>query len=352
MANVNAKAGTIVVGSPQNLTGVLFQKTNPNTPLFNRIRTYPTNHRKYIMGAEYALQDPGVSKISEDASMLAPAPKKTAFTNNENVTQIFQRSVQETYRSMGNPGELSSVQPAFVGATNNRPNKLATEKAFQLQEMRMDIEWAILNNKYHASASTDDADQTRGLIEAITTHKIAAAGKVLSYDLICEMAAALCAEFPDGLDRTTILIDATTAMQLSHFITGTDKFAGSQNQFGANVTSVLTPFGNANFMRLSNKYLPAGTCVFADLNALANVIQAIPDKGFFFYEPLAKVGASEQGQIYGEWGLDYGVEWAHGKITGLDTNVPEALGGKAVYVTNPDDFASGDGTGDGTGGGA
>lgn len=334
----NAQTGTIVVGSPQNITGVLFRKTNPATPLFNRLRDTTTDSRVFIMGADYQLKTPGKSEISEDASMLAPAPQKTAYSNYNNRTQIFQRTVQETYRSLGNPGELSPLQPAIVGNTNNRPNKLQTEKAFQVQEMRMDIEWAILNNTYHASTGTADADQTRGLLEAITTHTVNAGGAPLSYDLICTMAALLCAEFPDGLERTTILIDATTAMQLSSYVVNSDKFAGSQNQIGANVLQVLTPFGVANFLRISNKYLPAGTAVFADLNALRNVIQNIPGKGFFFYEDLAKVGASVQGQIYGEWGLDYGMEWLHGKITNLSTAVPTALGGKAVYVVNPDEF--------------
>lgn len=339
----NAQPGTIVVNDPINLTGVLFQQTNRETPIFNMMRSYSTDHRRYIMGAQYKLANPGDVTISEDDSMIAPAPRKTAFENNENRTQIFQRSVQETYRSMGNQGELTELQPAYVGQTNNRPNKLQTEIGFQLAEMRMDIEWAILNGTYHESTGTADADKTRGLLEAITTNVIAAAGGELTYDLICQMAGMLTAEFPDGLERTVILIDATLAQQLSHVIQGSDKFVSSQNQFGANLTEVLTPFGVARFMRISNKYLPAGTCVFADISALANVIQNIPGKGFFFYEPLAKVGASEQGQIYGEWGLDYGVEWIHGKITGLSTDVPSGKDGTAVYITNPDEIGGGSG---------
>lgn len=336
----NAGAGTIVVGSPQNISGVLFQQSNPQTPLFNMLKTYTTNHRRYIMGAQYALQNPSAVNVSEDASMVAPPPKKTTFTNNENITQIFQRSVQETYRSMGNQGELTSLQPAFEGATNNRPNKLQTEKAIQITEMRRDIEWAILNNKYHMGTNTEDADSTQGLIEAITTNAIDAAGGVFSYDMICDMGEALTQEFPDGLDRVTTLIDATTARQLSSFISGSEKFVSSQTQLGANAIEVLTPFGIAKFLRLSNLFLPAGTAVFADANAMAHVIQSIPNKGFFFYEPLAKVGASEQGQIYGEWGLDYGVEWVHGKIENISTATVAASGGIATYVTNASDFGT------------
>lgn len=334
----NASDGTLLSSSPQNLTGFLFQRTNPDTPLFNRIGRVTTDHKEYIMGAEYQLATPGAVEISEDDSMVAPAPGKTLYTNNQNVTQIFQKSVQETYRSMSNKGALTKDQPAFVGATNNRPNKLQREKAYKLAEIRMEIEWAILNGTYNLSAGSADPDQTRGLLEAITTNVIAAGGEPLSYDLICDMAEMLTAEFADGLERTTILIDATTARQLSRFIVNSDKFVANQNQMGANAMQVLTPFGVANFMRISNKYLPEGTAVFADLNAMNSVIQPVPGKGAFFYEPLARVGAAEHGQIYGEWGLDYGIEGIHGKITGLSTDAGVALGGTAVHVVNAEDF--------------
>jgi hypothetical protein len=49
------------------------------------------------------------------------------------------------------------------------------------------------------------------------------------------------------------------------------------------------------------------------------VYQPVPGKGNFFLEPLAKVGASEKYQIYGELGLDHGQEYLSGKITGILT---------------------------------
>lgn len=330
----NAQAGTIVVGDPQNLSGILFQKTNPETPLFNRLRDFTTNHRIFITGASYSLQDPGAVEISEDDSMLAPAPKKTSYLNANNRTQIFQRTVQETYRSMGNQGELSAAQPSYVGLTNNRPNKLQTEKVYQLQEMRRDIEWAILNNEYHESTGTDDADQTRGLLELITTNVITASGAPISYDMLCDIGEALTAEYPDGLERVTMLCDATIMRQLANYIITSDKFVGSQTQFGAGRPVIATPFGNITPLQISNKFLPTGTVVFADLNVMGNVVQPTPGKGAFFYEPLAKTGASEHGQIYGEWGLDHGPEFVHAKITGLSTVADNSNYGKSVIIAN------------------
>jgi hypothetical protein len=39
-----------------------------------------------------------------------------------------------------------------------------------------------------------------------------------------------------------------------------------------------------------------------------------------FYEPIAKLGAGEQGQIFGQIGLDHGPGIMHGSITGLATS--------------------------------
>ena len=55
----------------------------------------------------------------------------------------------------------------------------------------------------------------------------------------------------------------------------------------------------------------------AKLGQCRPVFLEVPGKGHFFAEPLAKTGAAEKVQLYGEVGLDYGNEMAHGVITGL-----------------------------------
>jgi hypothetical protein len=53
------------------------------------------------------------------------------------------------------------------------------------------------------------------------------------------------------------------------------------------------------------------------LGECSPVYLEVPGKGHFFAEPLAKTGAYEKVQLYGEVGLAYGNERMHGKITGL-----------------------------------
>jgi hypothetical protein len=63
--------------------------------------------------------------------------------------------------------------------------------------------------------------------------------------------------------------------------------------------------------------MPQDSLAAVSLEQLNPVYLEIPGKGHFFAEPLAKTGASDKVQLYGEVGLAYGLEKAHGLITGL-----------------------------------
>lgn len=92
-------------------------------------------------------------------------------------------------------------------------------------------------------------------------------------------------------------------------------FNGTRNFGGVSVDTVLTDFGTLNV--LLDRHCPQDMIIAASLDQIAPVFLNIPGKGVFFEEPLAKTGASEQVQIYGEIGLEYGNEKAHGVLTGL-----------------------------------
>jgi hypothetical protein len=64
-------------------------------------------------------------------------------------------------------------------------------------------------------------------------------------------------------------------------------------------------------------FMPSDAILVADVSACAPVFQDVPGKGVLFLEDLAKVGASERKQIYGEIGLAHGPAFLHGSITGL-----------------------------------
>ncbi|MFD3574768.1 DUF5309 family protein [Streptomyces sp. NPDC058644] len=84
---------------------------------------------------------------------------------------------------------------------------------------------------------------------------------------------------------------------------------------GVDVTTIVTDFGTLNLML--DRHMPQDTLCVASLEQLRPVFLNVPGKGVMFEEPLAKTGASDEVQIYGEVGLEYGNERTHGVLTGL-----------------------------------
>lgn len=84
---------------------------------------------------------------------------------------------------------------------------------------------------------------------------------------------------------------------------------------GVAVQTILTDFGQIGIMLDSD--VPKDSIIFTSMDQLAPVFLNTPGKGVFFEESLAKVGSSDDVQIYGEIGLKYGSEKAHGVLRGL-----------------------------------
>ena len=118
-------------------------------------------------------------------------------------------------------------------------------------------------------------------------------------------------------DTTTLLLNSTAKRALSTaYASAFGKFVeSSRNLAGVNVTQIETDFGRVNIML--NRYVPKHQIVAVQLGQCAPVYLEIPGKGHFFAEPLAKTGSSDDVQLYGEVGLAYGNEKAHGLLSGL-----------------------------------
>jgi hypothetical protein len=92
-------------------------------------------------------------------------------------------------------------------------------------------------------------------------------------------------------------------------------FETSRNVGGVNMTTIETDFGTLNVML--ERQMPQDTIAVVSLEQLQPVYLEIPGKGHMFAEPLAKTGAFDKTMLYGEVGLAFGNELAHGKLTGL-----------------------------------
>lgn len=84
---------------------------------------------------------------------------------------------------------------------------------------------------------------------------------------------------------------------------------------GVNFTTIMTDFGTFNV--LLDRWMPADAFGVVSLEQCKPKFLVVPGKGHFFEEELAKIGTSDRVQLYGEVGLEYGNEKAHGVIRGL-----------------------------------
>ena len=111
-------------------------------------------------------------------------------------------------------------------------------------------------------------------------------------------------------DTATLMVNSYQKLALSEIYTvGMGFQESTRNVGGVAVDTIITDFGTLNVM--TNRHMPADTIALLSLEQLA--------PRFLFIEPVAKDGSSDKFQIYGEIGLFYGNERAHGKITGLKT---------------------------------
>ena len=68
------------------------------------------------------------------------------------------------------------------------------------------------------------------------------------------------------------------------------------------------------------RHAPKNTLWVIDMAFISPAYLSIPDRGHFFLEPVARTGAYDALQLYGEIGLQHGPAQFHGKLTGVTSN--------------------------------
>ena len=317
-----------------NYSGMLFNKGNTRTPLSAIIggRAKTTNHVEFVTGQEYTAGGDGSQpEISENASLTAPDASVVTREQKTNVTQIFQESVGISYAKQSNMGTLAGVNIANQQA--NPVNELDFQVAAKIQKINRDIEYTFINGVFNKATSDATVNKTRGLIPAITTNVTAMGNKPLGLWDIADMVKKIYgANAPtDGL---CLWCDAITLFQINADAVqnGLTVIPAAREINGIALSSVVTPIGVV-YLYLG-ECLPAGTALLLNLDVIAPVYQPVPGKGNFFLEQLAKVGAGEKYQLFGQIGLDHGPEWYHGKFTGISKNFEKPAYSRSVYVAN------------------
>lgn len=384
-----------------NYANELFALTPEDTPLLSAIGGLTGGGMTTAVEFEwqtYDLRDPAQRTRVEGAT--APTAEERVRANVRNVAQIHQEKVSVSYTKQAAFGQLATPGSApYRGVDGSNPvtNELDWQVAQALKTVALDVNFSFINGSYSNPTTNGTARRTRGLLEAITTNRIAKgtsveattatdtvsetghglsngdvivftdigaatgviAGRVyyvvsaatdtfkvarsaggsaitlgtatVDYTVPSETALAtddvsdlLQTAYDNGgiseQDTATLLCNSRQKRAITHayadaygksvLITESNRSVG-----GVSVQTIETDFGRLNIMM--DRHMPQDTIAAVSLEQLTPVFLNVPGKGVMFEEPLAKTGASDEVQLYGEIGLKYGNERAHAVMTGL-----------------------------------
>jgi hypothetical protein len=271
---------------------------------------------EFVTGQEYETGGGSQPAISETASLTAPDPTFIVTEQKTNVTQIFQESFGISDAKLSNMGTMSGVN--IAGQQPNPTDPRDFQTAAKMQKIARDIEYTFINGVYQKANADNVANKSRGLVNAITTNTLAAESAPLGLWLVAELMKEM---FDNNAptEGLTLLVDSTSLYQLNADAqaNGLTIVPADRMYNGIRLMSLLTPMGEI-YLKLG-EFIPAGTAFALNLDVMRPVEMITPGKGNFYREQLAKTGAGEKYQIFGQIGLDYGPEFYHGMITGLST---------------------------------
>lgn len=246
----------------------------------------------------------------------APDPRFTNRVRKQNYTQIFTAAV-----------EVSGSQLASqaIGVDD----EVDYQKQERLRELLRDLENCVINGVAAASSPQGDSSTRRtmrGILASISTNTFQPgsgnipAGDGGSNDLLNE--AVLNAALRDIWENSsgsvdTIVCGGFQKRMINSFISTNQRFLDNSEDksFSSMVDVYESDFGICRVVL--SRWVPVDTVLLLD----SSRVDVLPLLGrSFHYKPLASTGDAEQGQVIGEYTLEFRNEQAHAVINGLGTS--------------------------------
>ncbi len=243
----------------------------------------------------------------------AAAARFTSRVRKQNYTQIF----TETIRVSG------TMQAARQHGIDDEADY---QKAERLREMLRDLENTVINGV--AAASNPQGSSTvrrtmNGIVQSISTNVLTPGtgtipdGGGTSQDVLTEevLNAALRTVWESSSGSVdTLVMNATQKRALNDFILTERRYAPDDETM-KNVVSVYeSDFGVCRVVM--TRWAPADTVLLLD----SSRVSVMPMAGrSFFYQPLGATGDAINGQLIGEYTLEFRNENAHAVLSGLST---------------------------------
>ncbi|WP_432111371.1 SU10 major capsid protein [Streptomyces sp. YPW6] len=311
-----------------NYVGDLFAQSPMDTPFLSSIGGLSGGesvNSTLFQWQGFDLRDAADDRQRVEGAAAPTAEQRVRFNVN-NVVEIHQEAVEISYTKLAANGQFNSTgstHPGAVGIDGTNPvtNEAEWQIRQSLAQIARDVEKTFITGTFANPATNATPRKTRGILQAITTNVVAAAGAPLDKDMVLDLLQMVWENGGISQSETAALMcnGYQKRMLTDIFVTQANYQEMTRNIGGVAVTTIITDFGILNIML--NRYMPTDTIAVVSLEQCAPTFLLVPGKGFLFVEPLATVGAAQRAQIYGEVGLKYGNEMSHGKITGLDDGV-------------------------------
>lgn len=322
-------SGIAVLGTTYNLPnyhGRLISLSPEDTPFTTAIGGL-SGGGKAIMSGSWEWQTTDLRDAANDRQRVegadAPTVDNRVRANVTNVVEIHQEQVSVSYSKQASTQQYAGEN--IGGGDNPVTDELSFQLTAALKAKKRDVEKGFINNTKVVPTDNTTAAKTQGILAAISTNVVAKSGTptLTAADVIGLCQTIWEAGGIQEQETATLLCNAGLKRWLTKlFVTDKGYEEASRNVGGVNVQTIETDFGVLNIML--NRYMPTSTLAVVSLEECQPVFRLIPNKGFLFAEPLAKTGASEKVQLYGEIGLEFGSELKHGKITGLLATPPSS----------------------------
>jgi hypothetical protein len=305
-----------------NFVGNLFNVSTEDTPFLSAIGglTGGVAVQSVLFNwSTYDLRDADDSRQRLEGAD-APTAEARVRANGSNVLEIHQEQVAVSYTKQAATNQFAGTAP-FVSGGNGVQDELAWQLQQEFKQIARDVEKSFITGTYAFPANNSTARKTRGVVEAIASNEIDLSDAVLTAEDVLDLMQEVWTN--GGIQESetrTLMVGATLKRHLTKlFVTDKNYEESTRNVGGVNLQTIETDFGRTNLVL--NRYVPVDTLLVVSLEECAPTFLEIPGKGHFFAEPLAKTGASEKVQIYGEIGLRYGNELKHGKIVNAAASV-------------------------------
>ena len=305
-----------------NYHGELFTVTPTETPFLSLIGGINGAKVTHAIDFEWQTIDRRASTANNAALEGAAAPTAAERSRGSvnNTTEIHQSQIAVSYSKLAASGQFSGVNIAPEW-DDFMADELTLQTHAELESMAVDIEQSFLSGVYARPGTNASARGTRGILTAITTNLQANGGtnRALTTTLLDGLFSAM---FASGArltqDHTVIMAGPAQALNISNVYAAQATLSQptmDRNLGGMAIKTITNVFGT--FGVVVNRWMPLHKIAVVDLSACYPVFLEIPNKGLLFVEPLAKTGATENYQLYGEVGLEYGPETYHGLLADI-----------------------------------